>query len=967
VNWLGWLIVSGAAHATAFAIIGCIAYLAIRRRSPAAGSLAAAASLVIMAAVSLIALVPLPAWWVLTIGPTTRQAAVISLSTPSDLQAKHHRGRAGLPSEPVDLAEPQMLSPVPGDETLPISAWVSGFVTELRQPAGDFEQSRRPWPAWIVLGFVGSVGLGLARLALGLWSIRRLRANSMTVEDRDLIDAVEVLRAELSCPRTVEIRVTPELTTPATIGWRRPIVLLPGNWRDWNAPERRAALSHELAHICRSDFLTGLTAQISLTLHFYNPLAHWLARRLHLEQELAADAWGAHLSGGKQSYLTTLAHMALRRDSHTLSWPARAFLPSRGTFVRRIEMLRNTKRIRHAPLPTVTRLLTIGLLSIAGLLVAGLRGPAAVSTALAQAQPPAASSSKTLVNESYNLAFLPIDARMVLAVRPQVLLERREARSLLESIKQIPAFKGALAIPPEDVDQLLVFWDGNPQAPAEPDQTPMVPFPSGGVVRTSKSQEWKSLFKNPNLGPMREVRHGGEVYLSFVGANNTPGWSAFAPDARTLVVAREELLRELIEDRKALAPSHPWDEAWNKAAKGQVMLAFETRWWRRRLAQRLRGGPPQGQTHDTDLTLETISPLLEKSQSYALGIELSQGLTVDLVAVTRGENDAEPVANTLRAVLTLGKNAVMGIQQNLRGEKSESEAMSWIVEAAGALMEQARVETSGRFVNLKAKSSLDLAAGVKLLAPAVATANTVARRKLSVNNLKQIALAFHNYHSANGQFPTPVLYGGTTGKVPYSWRVAILPYLEQTPLYTQYNFNEPWNGPSNRKVLDKMPAVLGYPGVDGSPTSATDTAYFVFTGNGTALSPTSSSAAVGNMAGMKGTPASSAKPVPARPDPAGPTLAEFFDGTSNTILAVEAKRDIPWTKPEDLPFDPNAVLPELGGYSANGFNAVFADGAVRFISKTIDATVLKALITRGGGEVIRLDEPSQPTTPRATR
>jgi beta-lactamase regulating signal transducer with metallopeptidase domain len=959
VNWLGWLIVSGAAHATAFAIIGCIAYLAIRRVSPAAGSLAAAASLVIMAAVSLIALVPLPAWWVLTIGPTTRQAAVISLSTPSDLQAKHHRGRAGLPSEPVDLAEPQMLSPVPGDETLPISAWVSGFVTELRQPAGDFEQSRRPWPAWIVLGFVGSVGLGLARLALGLWSIRRLRANSMTVEDRDLIDAVEVLRAELSCPRPVEIRVTPELTTPATIGWRRPIVLLPGNWRDWNAPERRAALSHELAHICRSDFLTGLTAQISLTLHFYNPLAHWLARRLHLEQELAADAWGAHLSGGKQSYLTTLAHMALRRDSHTLSWPARAFLPSRGTFVRRIEMLRNTKRIRHAPLPTVTRLLTIGLLSIAGLLIAGLRGPAGVSTAQAQAQLPAGGSAKTLVNDSYNLAFVPADARMVLAVRPQVLLERREARSLLESIKQIPAFKGALAIPPEDVDQLLVFWDGNPQAPDEPYRNPMVPFPAGGVVRTSKSQEWKSLYRNPNLGPMREVRHDGQAYLSFVGANNTPGWGAFTPDDRTLVVARVDLLRELIEDRKSPVPPHPWDEAWNKAAKGQVMLAFETRWLRRRLAQ-----VPPGQTQNANLTLETISPLLEKSQSYALGIELSQGLTVDLVAVTRGESDAEPVANTLRALVTLGKNAVMGMRQSLHGQQSESEASSSIFDAAGSLMERARVETSGRFVNLRAKSSLDLSACVKLLAPAVAAANTAARRKLSVNNLKQIGLAFHNYHSANGQFPTPVLYGGATGKVPHSWRVAILPYLEHDPLYKQYNFDEPWDGPGNRKLLDKMPAVLGYPGLDGSPASGTNTAYFVFTGKGTALSPSSGAAPAGRTGNVP-------RPITTTPPlgsgPLGPTLIDITDGTSNTILAVEAKRDIPWTKPEDFPFDPNAVLPELGGYNGNGFNAVFADGAVRFISKTVDTTVLKGLITRDGGEVIRRDEPSQPTTPRATR
>ena len=93
---------------------------------------------------------------------------------------------------------------------------------------------------------------------------------------------------------------------------------------------------------------------------------------------------------------------------------------------------------------------------------------------------------------------------------------------------------------------------------------------------------------------------------------------------------------------------------------------------------------------------------------------------------------------------------------------------------------------------------------------------------------------------------------------------------------------------------------------------------------------------------------------------------DIFDGTSNTILAVEARRDIPWTKPEDLPFDPGR-LSELGGYNANGFNAVFADGAVRFLSNTVNPTVLKALITRDGGEVIRFDELSESSTPNATR
>jgi hypothetical protein len=219
------------------------------------------------------------------------------------------------------------------------------------------------------------------------------------------------------------------------------------------------------------------------------------------------------------------------------------------------------------------------------------------------------------------------------------------------------------------------------------------------------------------------------------------------------------------------------------------------------------------------------------------------------------------------------------------------------------------------------------------LVPAVAAANMASRRLLSVNNLKQIALAFHNYHSSKNRFPAPVLYGGATGKVPYSWRVAILPFLEQQELYNQYNCDEPWDGPNNRKLLDKMPAVYCHPGPDGGPSSQINASYFVFTGNGTALSPTSDPPGAGS-------------------GPTGPTIADFFDGTSTTILAVEAQRDVPWTKPEDIPFDPNGPVPELGNVSPDGFDAVFADGAVRFISKTVNPQVLKALITRSGGEVI---------------
>src|SRR5690606_21843437 len=97
----------------------------------------------------------------------------------------------------------------------------------------------------------------------------------------------------LNCRATVEPRESHEINSPATIGWRRPLLLLPLDWRSWTIDERRVVIAHELAHVARGDYLTWLIAQASLALHFYHPLVHWLAGRLRVEQEMAADSLGA--------------------------------------------------------------------------------------------------------------------------------------------------------------------------------------------------------------------------------------------------------------------------------------------------------------------------------------------------------------------------------------------------------------------------------------------------------------------------------------------------------------------------------------------------------------------------------------------------------------------------------------------------------------------------------------------------
>lgn len=80
---------------------------------------------------------------------------------------------------------------------------------------------------------------------------------------------------------------------------------------------------------------------------------------------------------------------------------------------------------------------------------------------------------------------------------------------------------------------------------------------------------------------------------------------------------------------------------------------------------------------------------------------------------------------------------------------------------------------------------------------------------------------------------------------------------------------------------------------------------------------------------------------------------DVTDGTSNTIMYVEAKRAVPWTKPEDIPYDPKGELPDLGGYFPDGFNATFGDGSVRFFSKDVDPLELHKMIQISDGQILK--------------
>lgn len=135
---------------------------------------------------------------------------------------------------------------------------------------------------------------------------------------------------------------------------------------------------------------------------------------------------------------------------------------------------------------------------------------------------------------------------------------------------------------------------------------------------------------------------------------------------------------------------------------------------------------------------------------------------------------------------------------------------------------------------------------VALVAPAVQSALEAARRVQCVNNLKQIALAMHNYHASNNKFPRPATHN-EKGKSLLSWRVAILPFIEQQELYDKFKRDEPWDSPHNKALLKEMPPVYRCPIRTNVERFTTN--YRVFVGNGisfrrirTSASPTSPTA-----------------------------------------------------------------------------------------------------------------------------
>ncbi|MEX0978189.1 MAG: DUF1559 domain-containing protein [Pirellulales bacterium] len=213
---------------------------------------------------------------------------------------------------------------------------------------------------------------------------------------------------------------------------------------------------------------------------------------------------------------------------------------------------------------------------------------------------------------------------------------------------------------------------------------------------------------------------------------------------------------------------------------------------------------------------------------------------------------------------------------------------------------------------------------VALLLPAIQGAREAARRNVCNNHMKQIGVALQSYHDVHKTFP-PAYIADANGRPMHSWRVLILPFLEENEVYKKYDFNEPWDGPNNSKLSGQAPSVFTCP---SSPDMNDQTNYVAVVGNETMW-----------------------------PGATAVKIRSIRDGLSRTIAVIETTGSgINWLEPRDLTLDEAllGIKPQAAQGISSGHpgvvDALYGDGSVLFLPEDVPRESLRALFTINGKE-----------------
>ncbi len=509
-------------------------------------------------------------------------------------------------------------------------------------------------------------------------------------------------------------------------------------------------------------------------------------------------------------------------------------------------------------------------------------------------------------NPKIDLSYLPPNTVCALAVFPRQTLKKPDADYLPLEVFSL-ASRRDLGIDLMDVEQAVVGWvhDGK-RADGEP--TPFV------LVRATQPIDRAPLIKAMSVPSEPQQTPGGALFVSQIGDK----WVALFPDERTLVLSSTE---PRLQD-PAGQKGELFDRLRAERSGDDFVLVFALDPVRSLIDAQLAKQPPPP---------PPFSMLLDARKHLSL-VELRGSILrpgrLQLTLLAKNNSGATNLEGALNMVMAMGRMAVAAqIQKAPPTTPDDPEVDAAFMRYGQRMVDRIfaalKPTRNGREVEVKIEGDAGVATTgitVALLLPAVQAAREAARRVQSTNNLKQLAVAMITYQDAHKTFPQRASVD-KQGRPLLSWRVHLLPYLDQMPLYKQFHLDEPWDSEHNKKLIPRMPATLATP---NRPNDG-KTVYLVPVGQGTMF---------GGDKGMG--------------------IAEITDGLSNTIMIVEADADraVEWTRPDDLAYDPERPLAGLGHVRLNVFLAAFADGSVRTLAIGIDPEVLRALFTAAGSETV---------------
>lgn len=333
--------------------------------------------------------------------------------------------------------------------------------------------------------------------------------------------------------------------------------------------------------------------------------------------------------------------------------------------------------------------------------------------------------------------------------------------------------------------------------------------------------------------------------------------------------------------------------------------------------------PPSMQEKVQAVLMLTDNVMLEAFSGANSGLRFSLGATNEANAASLMQSINEmriEGLQLLRENFAEEMENVQGISEPMRDSISKYADRLHVLLQSEKVWEQAgdRVDLHLEDTVLANYSTIGIMTG--LLLPAVQAAREAARRTSSSNNLRQIMLSLHNYHADHNEFPARAVTSAT-GEPLLSWRVMILPYLEENELFHEFRLDEPWDSPHNLPLAERIPAIFS------------DPRHLTLPGHTSYLAP------IGDQSGWGETAIS---------------LRDIRDGTSNTIAVVEVAPElaVPWTKPGDLELENHPGTSWMP--PGSGSNVGFFDGSVRWLAANIDDAILVALFTTSGGEAVGL-------------